>query len=87
MRQTRYYITRKDLDSGTQDESGIPKGTLVKGQWDDDSYFRVKIAPFRRKMNQAYSAALPSGDTREYLRKITDDEIERGLKAIGILED
>lgn len=77
-----YYITRKDLDSGTQGETGIPKGTLVKGQWDKDSYFTVQLAPFRQKKGQAYSATLPSGDTREYLREVYAFEIEAGLKAI-----
>ena len=44
-----YYIRCKDLDSGAQGEMGILKGTLVKGRWDDDSWFCVQIAPFRVK--------------------------------------
>lgn len=78
-----YYITRKDLNCDREGKIVIPKGSLVTGQWDSDSWFRVRLAPFR---TQEYSATLPSGPTDKYLRYVADFEIEKGLIAIGILE-
>ena len=82
-----YYITLKEIPSRTEGVTGIPKGVLVKGGWDtEDSYFRVQLAPFRRVLNQAYSATILPDTARACLREVSDSEIEKGLKAIGLLE-
>ena len=83
-----YYITKKHLESNNQGETGIPKGTLVKGGWDShDSWFKVSRARFSTNPNEANSVTMLGGATeKERLREVYDWEIEKGLKAIGLLE-
>ena len=83
-----YYITKKHLKSNNQGETGIPKGTLVRGRWDSrDSWFKVSRAIFSAKPNETNSVTMHGGATaKERLREVYDYEIEAGLKAIGLLE-
>ena len=83
-----YYITRKHLKPNNQGETGIPKGTLVKGGWDSrDSWFKVSRAIFSTKPNETNSVTMLGGATaEERLREVYDSEIEAGLRAIGLLE-
>ena len=82
-----YYITKKHLKPNNQGETGIPKGTLVKGGWDShDSWFKVSRAIFSTNSNETNSVTMLGGEAEEQLREVYDWEIEEGLKAIGLLE-
>ena len=80
-----YYITLEHFESNNQGEEGIPKGTLVKGWWDNqESYFKIERALFDpRKTNSI--TILGGKETRSKLREVRDAEIADGLRAIGVL--
>lgn len=81
-----YGITKRSIPSCTQGVADMPKDVLIKYEWTSDSRYSVRRVNVLVRPDELYLTTLDPGEFRESIEEIRDSDIERGLRAIGMLK-